>query len=547
MRKNSFVEGTFVAYIAILISKIMGALYSIPFYQMIGEQGGVIYSCAYSVYALFLDISTAGIPIAVSIVISEYNEKRMYRSKERAYRMCLLIVTGMSLLSFLALQLFAKQVGMYFLGDMTEGVSVADIAAGVRVVSVCLLIAPLLSIKRGYLQGHKFIAASSQSQVIEQFVRIAVVLAGTYVAIYVLKLGTTVGVCVALSGAAAGALAAYLYLRRKSAESQEVFRLDDRSEERPASGKEVLRKVTSYCITLVIMSVSINVYHIVDMKMLLVGLHKLKFSDEDTQVIASIASTWVPKIGMIITALSTGLSSSIAPHMAASRSSGNRKELARNLNQALGTILLISVPLGLGMIFFAEPIFLLFYGKNTYGPELLCLAVVVNVVGNMATVASMTMQSVGRGKTVCIVNLVGIVLNAGLDLPLIYLFDALGLPPYLGASAASVIGQGLTALLLLHSLKRAYGFGFGKLWRILLREAIPIAAMMASVAALRALWAPVGTRGALLVVQLALYAAVGGGVYLMLAYRFGAVSAVIGNKALRRLMQRLPIGKKRSS
>ena len=71
--------------------------------------------------------------------------------------------------------------------------------------------------------------------------------------------------------------------------------------------------------------------------------------------------------------------------------------------------------------------------------------------------------------------------------------------------------------------------------------------MMASVAALRALWAPVGTRGVLLVVQLALYAAVGGGVYLMLAYRFGAVSAVIGNKALRRLMQRLPLGKKRSS
>ena len=214
MRKNSFVEGTFIAYGAIVISKLMGALYSIPFYQMIGDQGGVIYSCAYSIYVLFLDISTSGVPIAVSIVISEYNARGMYRSKERAYSVALRVVMGLSLVSFLVMELFARQIGRYFLEDMTGGVSIEDIAAGVRMVAVCLLIAPLLSIKRGYLQGHKFLSAPSQSQVIEQLVRIAVVLAGTYLSIYVLKLGVTVGVCVALSGTALGALAAYLYLAR---------------------------------------------------------------------------------------------------------------------------------------------------------------------------------------------------------------------------------------------------------------------------------------------------------------------------------------------
>ena len=175
IHKNSFVEGTLVAYISIVVTKLLGALYSIPLYNIIGERGGVIYSCAYNIYALFLDVSTAGIPIAVSIVISRF-----------------------------------------FLEDMDKGVKPEDIAAAVRVVSVCLLVAPLLSIKRGYLQGHKYIAISSTSQVIEQIVRIAVVLTGVYVTIILLHMSHTIGVCVALSGAAIGALAALIFLQVRS-------------------------------------------------------------------------------------------------------------------------------------------------------------------------------------------------------------------------------------------------------------------------------------------------------------------------------------------
>ena len=87
LKKNSFVEGAFIAYISIVITKIIGALYNIPLYNIIGEEGGFIYSCAYNVYSLFLEISTSGIPIAMSIIIGEYNALNKYRSKERAYKL----------------------------------------------------------------------------------------------------------------------------------------------------------------------------------------------------------------------------------------------------------------------------------------------------------------------------------------------------------------------------------------------------------------------------------------------------------------------------
>ena len=66
MKKNSFVEGTFIATFAIIIVKVLGVLYVIPFYRIIGESGGSLYSYAYNVYNLFLNISTAGIPVAIS-------------------------------------------------------------------------------------------------------------------------------------------------------------------------------------------------------------------------------------------------------------------------------------------------------------------------------------------------------------------------------------------------------------------------------------------------------------------------------------------------
>ena len=72
MKKNSFIQGTVVASISIIITKILGALYVIPFYKIIGVSGGALYSYAYTIYNLFLNISTAGIPIAISMIISEY-------------------------------------------------------------------------------------------------------------------------------------------------------------------------------------------------------------------------------------------------------------------------------------------------------------------------------------------------------------------------------------------------------------------------------------------------------------------------------------------
>lgn len=545
MRKNSFVEGTVIAYAAIIITKLLGALYNIPFYSIIGDEGGVIYSYAYNIYSLFLDVSTSGIPVAISIVISEYNSRGMYRSKERAYSLGLRVVVAISLAAFLGIQLFAPQIASYFISDMTEGVSKEDVAISIRTIAVCLLVVPFLSMRRGYLQGHKCVSAASASQVVEQIVRIAVVLAGAYLTIRVFRLGTTAGVCVALLGAAVGAFVALLYLQFKKDRNRELFESEiDATETEPLPAKDILRKIFSYCITIIIVSVANSVYSLVDMKMLLVGLQELHYSDEATQVIASISSSWIPKICMIITALSMGMTNSIAPHMAESYASGNLKDVNFKLNQALGTLLVVSLPLATGMTVFADPIYRVFYGESLYGGSILQLALAVNVIGSMATVVAMAMQSMNRGKSVCIYTVVGILLNTALDLPLIYGFDAIGLPAYLGASAASIIGQAATLFLLLASLRRKMKFSYVPALRTFLRVLLPTAAMTAVVCLLKTVWPVVEGRGLLLILQLGVVAVAGGSVYLLLAYKTGALFEIISKEKLRNVLGKFRLGKR---
>ena len=54
MKKNNFVDGAFIATLGIVISKVMGILYVIPFYSIIGEKGGALYGYAYTIYLLFI-------------------------------------------------------------------------------------------------------------------------------------------------------------------------------------------------------------------------------------------------------------------------------------------------------------------------------------------------------------------------------------------------------------------------------------------------------------------------------------------------------------
>ena len=223
LKKNTFIQGAFIATFGIVLCKILGIVYVIPFYSIIGEQGGALYGYAYNIYSIFLGISQAGIPLAISKIISEYNTLGYYNAKERAFKIGKKLLSLIGIICFLVLFIFADHIGELIIGDITGGNTKEDVAFVIRTISTAILVIPTMSVYRGYLQGHKFITPTTLSQIMEQVTRVLIIVLGSFLMMRVFNLSLKVTVGCALFAATVGGLVALTYLYVKTKKNKKLL------------------------------------------------------------------------------------------------------------------------------------------------------------------------------------------------------------------------------------------------------------------------------------------------------------------------------------
>ena len=545
MRKNSFVEGTVVAYISILITKIIGAVYVIPFYEIIGTDGGVLYSYAYNVYNLFLNISISGIPTAVAIIIAEYNALKKFNDREKTFNLANKIIGLIAIVCFLLMFIFAKYIGLFFVGDLKDGTDVNSIVLVVRTISFCLLIIPFLSVLRGYLQGNKYLNAPSQSQLIEQIVRIIVVLVGSYVAINLLHYSVPIGVSVALSGTVLGGIAAYIFLRIKLSKSrlqlkEGVTSLKDATEK----DKKIINKIINYSIPIIIVAVTQNIYEITDQKLIIKGLYMIGYSASKSEYLASIVVTWTPKICMIINALATGLCTSVIPFIVTSYTEKNYEELNRKFNQAINIILAVSIPMSLFLMVYSSEVYRIFYGTSNEGKYVLMVMTITSILFSLQLVINMILQGMKKFKMVYINTITGIVINILLDIPMILLLNKLGFPPYLGSLFATMIGLFISELIVAISLRKEFKFKYRTIVNTLLKTLLGIIPMGIVIILIKMFLFTTMVNRIVLIGELILIGLAGIGVFLLVSYKSGLLDEVLGKDFFKRILSKFKRGKK---
>lgn len=245
MKKNSFLGGAVISTLGIVITKMIGLLYVIPFYAIIGVQGGALYSYAYSIYAIFLSLSNSGIPVAISKVVSEYNALGYHYTKERAYKIASLVLLCLGFFFFLVLIIFAPTIAQVILGDIKGGNTIEGVTLVIRIVATALLIVPIESVTQGYLQGQKFMLEPSMANVIEQIGRVTVILVGSFLMLNVFHLSLESAVGIAVFGATVGALIAYFYLLQRIHKNRKKLHRDELPlpKERKITNKDILKKI----------------------------------------------------------------------------------------------------------------------------------------------------------------------------------------------------------------------------------------------------------------------------------------------------------------
>lgn len=543
MKKSSFIEGTIIATLAIIITKVMGMLYVIPFYSMVGEQGSALYAYGYNIYIIFLDISTAGLPLALSKIIKEYNTLNQFDAKKRAFEIGMKIVSIISIIIFLILIFFARPIAALILGDLTGGNTIEDVTFVIRCVSFAILIVPYLSISRGYLQGHNIINISSVSQVIEQVFRILMILGGTYIAIYILNLSLRGTIGIAVLGAFVGGLVAILYLFYKMHKNKKELSLTKEIKKDNITNKEICKKIIFYAIPFIIITIAFSINNFADMVMILRTLEYLGFETSKIEFVTSAITTWSTKISMIVNSVATGLITSLIPTIVGAYTLKNWDEVNVKFNKALQLILITCIPMCIGLSLLSKSVWSIFYGVNETGAFIFSIQILVSLFYNLFLVTNSTLHGLNKSKTVYKNVIIGLSINVLLNIPSMLLFYHLGLEPFIGAILATAIGYITSFTLTLKNLKKEHNLEYKETFQMVGKIMIPTIAMILVVTILKTL-IPINLVSKL---SCALYIAIisiaGAFVYLAICYKMGLLTKIFGNKTINKMIKKLTLGK----
>ena len=542
MKKNSFVEGTVIATVFIFLVKILGMLYVVPFYSIVGSRGAALYSYAYNIYLIFLSISSAGIPNAISKLISEYETLGYLEAKTRTYKISKKIISLLSILSFILLFIFAKPIAHLIIGDMTGGNTINDIAFVIRCVSVSILVVPFLSITKGYLQGHKIMTPSSVSQLIEQVVRIAIMLLGSYLIYKVFNGTLTLAVGISLLGAFFGALAADLYLLIKIKHNKKDLHLDKEYKKDSITNKEIIKKIASYSIPIIIINLITNVYSSTDMILVSRTIQHLGYSASDVEFITSSISTWCPKISMIINSIVLGMTMSLIPNIVSSYVKKDYKNVNLKINKALQIILYTSIPMTVGISILSTPIWTIFYNTNKYGGLILSINIFTALLVNINISTSTMLQSMNKFKAVYLSVILGFVTNGILDVPMMYLCKYLGIESFIGSIIATCIGYFLSIGVSIYYLKKeSKGLKFKSTINLTYKMLFAVIIMFMVLFTLnKVLPFDLYTRSGAIVTTI-INSIIGAIIYIFITYKLNVINEVFGKEFINKIKNKLQL------
>lgn len=544
LKQNSFLNGAFIATFGIVISKILGMVYVIPFYAIIGGTGGALYGYAYTIYNLFQSLSCAGIPNAISKIISEYHTLGYEDAKEKAFVIGRRLAIIMGFTIFIILFVFAPVISKAILGDLQGGNTLEDVTMVVRVIATAILIVPTLSIYRGYFEGHKFITLPSLSQIVEQIVRVFIIVLGSFLTIKVFNLSLQTGIGVAVFGATAGAFVAYLYLLDKMKKNKEAFAITknvDSKDIPKITGKEILKKIFWYALPFIMIDVFKSCYDFIDMVTLVKTMvNDIGYTTVQAENVMSVISTWGNKINMIIVSISTGMIISLIPNLTSASVKGDKKDVNLKINQTLKVLLFISVPMTIGLSLLSVPVWNIFYGsKSAYGSDILKYFVFVALIISSYTALVSIVQVLKYYKEVLISLVIGVALKLGLNVFLINLFAKLGFVPVYGSITATIIGYGVGIILCLFFLKKKCDVKYSDTLKILWKIALANLAMIVVILLFKFIIPMNVTRRLLNIPVIIVYTLLGASTYFLISKKLNLFDEVFGKEFMDKIMSKI--------
>lgn len=404
------------------ISRLLGAIYIIPWYIWMGTyaaKANGLFTMGYNIYAWFLLISTAGIPVAVAKQVAKYNTMHEEEHSFALIRSFLGFMTGLGVVFALILYLFAP-----WLADLS-GVG-KELIPIMQSLAWAVLIFPSMSVIRGFFQGMNNLKPYAMSQIAEQVIRVIWMLLATFI---IMKLGSkdyisavTQSTFAAFVGMVAS-FAVLIYFLYKEGLLQKVFETRDKID-----SKGLLIDTIKEAIPFILTGSAIQLFQILDQMTFINSMSWFtNYSNEDLVVMFSYFSANPNKITMILISVGVSIGSVGLPLLTENYVKGDLQAAARLVQDSITMLFLFLLPATVGVVMVGEPLYTVFYGKpDSLAMGLFVFAVLQSTILGLYMVLSPMLQAMFRNRKAVLYFVYGSIAKIVLQLPSIAIFHSYG-------------------------------------------------------------------------------------------------------------------------
>ena len=418
------------------ISRFLGAIYIIPWYIWMGKHGAEangLFTMGYNIYAWFLLISTAGVPVAVAKQVAKYNTMDQ---KDHSFTLIREFLKFMLLLGVI----FA--VVMYLLSPSFAHVSGVgkELIPVMQSLSWAVLVFPAMSVIRGFFQGFNNLKPYAISQIAEQVIRVIWMLLATF---FIMKWGSkdyVVAVTQSTFAAFIGmfaSMAVLIYFLWKANLLSSILHKPVSSTN--INSRALLVDTIREAIPFIITGSAIQLFQIID-QVTFINVMKwfTNYTNSQLVVMFSYFSANPNKITMILIAVATSIGGVGIPLLTENYVKGDLKSAARLVQDNLSMLLLFLLPATIGSVLVARPLYTIFYGKpDRLALGLFIFAMLQTVILGIYTVLSPMIQALFQNRKAIIYFGYGVLVKLILQIPFIYLFRAYG--PLLATTVGLIV------------------------------------------------------------------------------------------------------------
>ncbi|MBS6447208.1 MAG: polysaccharide biosynthesis protein [Clostridiales bacterium] len=395
------ISGVIVLMISNIVVKLLGLLCKIPLHDLLQDQGMGYFNIAYNIFTTLYMVSTAGLPTAVTIMISDTPAGSSRRRQvERIFRVALAVFFVLGIIGTSIMLFFAKPLAALMGSDASY--------LCIMAISPTLFFICMSSAIRGYFQGHQNMIPTAVSEITEAIGKFAI---GIVLAKYAISRGESIErvAAYAIAGITIGVATGMIFLII----SKILYNSDKNAAIETKEGSvssrsrlDILKQLAKIALPITISAVALNLTGIID-TFSIINCMKLYTEEQLAEIAYGNYSTLAVTMSHLPSAFITPIASSLTPALTAAllaiktaKDEAERREKELRASKVMQSCLkfaaIISIPCALGLSILAKPILSLLFKNqesvNAAAPLLSILAISVFFTA-MLTITTSILQA----------------------------------------------------------------------------------------------------------------------------------------------------------